>query len=110
MLFSFDQLKTLIAAIVYRHANSNGHILCVELFQGAMKLPYSDPIVVSHNGRGPGAIAIDCEMVGGGDDGTLDLCALVCLIDEDENVIFHTYVRPQIPVTNYRYLYALYRP
>ena len=49
-------------------------------------------------------------MVGGGDDGTLDLCALVCLIDEDENVIFHTYVRPQIPVTNYRYLYALYRP
>lgn len=70
---------------------------------GTMKLPYSDPIVVSHNGRGPGAIAIDCEMVGGGDDGTLDLCALVCLIDEDENVIFHTYVRPQIPVTNYRY-------
>ena len=68
------------------------------------------PIVVSHNGRGPGAIAIDCEMVGGGDDGTLDLCALVCLIDEDENVIFHTYVRPQIPVTNFRYLYALYRP
>nr|POE83217.1 rna exonuclease 4 [Quercus suber] len=32
-----------------------------------------------------------CEMVGGGDDGTLDLCALVCLIDEDVNVIFHTY-------------------
>ncbi|KAK7856299.1 rna exonuclease 4, partial [Quercus suber] len=31
-----------------------------------------------------------CEMVGGGDDGTLDLCALVCLIDEDVNVIFHT--------------------
>ena len=55
-------------------------------------------------GRGPEAIAIDCEMVGGGSDGTLDLCGRVCLIDEDENLIFHTYVQPQIPVTNYRYL------
>ncbi|PSR94799.1 RNA exonuclease [Actinidia chinensis var. chinensis] len=54
-------------------------------------------------GRGPEAIAIDCEMVGGGSDGTLDLCGRVCLIDEDENLIFHTYVQPQIPVTNYRY-------
>ncbi|XP_021280597.1 RNA exonuclease 4 isoform X4 [Herrania umbratica] len=27
----------------------------------------------------------------------------VCLVDEDENLIFHTYVRPQIPVSNYRY-------
>ncbi|KAJ1411161.1 Zinc finger C2H2-type [Sesbania bispinosa] len=51
----------------------------------------------------PGAIAIDCEMVGGGSDGSLELCARVCLIDEDENLIFHTYVRPQLPVTNYRY-------
>ncbi|PON52862.1 Exonuclease/helicase-like [Trema orientale] len=53
--------------------------------------------------RGPEAVAIDCEMVGGGDDGSLDLCARVCLIDEDENLLFHTYVQPQIPVTNYRY-------
>ncbi|KAF8392486.1 hypothetical protein HHK36_022828 [Tetracentron sinense] len=51
----------------------------------------------------PEAVAIDCEMVGGGSDGSLDLCARVCLINEDENVIFHTYVHPQIPVTNYRY-------
>ncbi|KAL7198820.1 hypothetical protein ACSBR2_021171 [Camellia fascicularis] len=56
----------------------------------------------SHN-RGLEAVAIDCEMVGGGSDGTLDLCARVCLIDEDEKLIFHTYVEPQIPVTDYRY-------
>uniref|UniRef100_A0A2N9GWC4 C2H2-type domain-containing protein n=1 Tax=Fagus sylvatica TaxID=28930 RepID=A0A2N9GWC4_FAGSY len=68
-----------------------------------MKLPYSDPTVVNHNGGGPEAIGIDCEMVGGGDDGSLDLCVRVCLIDEDENVIFHTYVHPQIPITNFRY-------
>ncbi|AES67875.1 putative exoribonuclease II transcription factor C2H2 family [Medicago truncatula] len=51
----------------------------------------------------PRAIAMDCEMVGGGSDGSLELCARVCLVDEDENLIFHTYVKPQIPVTNYRY-------
>ncbi|XWS36267.1 hypothetical protein CRYUN_Cryun20dG0070600 [Craigia yunnanensis] len=28
---------------------------------------------------------------------------LGCLVDEDENLILHTYVRPQIPVTDYRY-------
>lgn len=54
--------------------------------------------------RGPEAIAMDCEMVGGGSDGSLDLCARVCLIDEDEKLLFHAYVEPPIPVTNYRYL------
>ncbi|OMO77791.1 Exonuclease [Corchorus capsularis] len=49
------------------------------------------------------AIALDCEMVGGGIDGSIDLCARVCLVDEDENLIFHTYVQPQGPVSNYRY-------
>ncbi|MBA0832007.1 hypothetical protein Goarm_016424 [Gossypium armourianum] len=28
---------------------------------------------------------------------------LLCLVDEAENIILHTYVQPQIPVTNYRY-------
>ncbi|MCL7037223.1 hypothetical protein MKW94_027862, partial [Papaver nudicaule] len=41
--------------------------------------------------RLPEAIALDCEMVGGGSDGTLNLCARVCLIDENENVVFHAY-------------------
>lgn len=50
------------------------------------------------------AVAIDCEMVGGGSDCSLDLCARVCLVDEDEKLIFHTYVLPQILVTDYRYL------
>ncbi|GFP97863.1 rna exonuclease 4 [Phtheirospermum japonicum] len=65
-----------------------------------------DPPVNSENGdlsRHPKAVALDCEMVGGGSDGSLDLCARVCLIDEDEKPIFHTYVQPQIPVTDYRY-------
>ncbi|KAJ9152636.1 hypothetical protein P3X46_026183 [Hevea brasiliensis] len=53
--------------------------------------------------RGPQVVALACKMVGGGSDGSLDLCGRVCLIDENENIIFHTYVKPPIPVTNYRY-------
>eukprot|EP01018_Ginkgo_biloba_P026006 Gb_27969 [translate_table: standard] len=49
------------------------------------------------------AVSLDCEMVGGGQDGSLDLCGRVCLVDEEENLLFHTYVKPQLPITNYRY-------
>ncbi|KAL5720246.1 hypothetical protein ACHQM5_012927 [Ranunculus cassubicifolius] len=42
-------------------------------------------------------------MVGGGSDEKLNMCVRVCLIDEGENVIFHTYVKPILAVTNYRY-------
>ena len=55
-------------------------------------------------GRRREAVAMDCEMVGGGSDGSLNVCARVCLVDEDENLLLHTYVQPQIPVTDYRYL------
>ncbi|KAL2942589.1 RNA exonuclease 4 [Bienertia sinuspersici] len=48
------------------------------------------------------AVAMDCEMVGGGSDGTLNLCGRVCLIDENEDILFHAYVQPQIPITDYR--------
>jgi hypothetical protein len=53
----------------------------------------------SYGGR---AVAMACKMVGGGSDGSLDICARVCLIGEDENVIFQTYVKPTTTVTNYR--------
>ncbi|KAJ7543802.1 hypothetical protein O6H91_09G053000 [Diphasiastrum complanatum] len=52
--------------------------------------------------RRSSAIAIDCEMVGGGRDGFVDLCARVCIVDENENVLLNTHVRPPVPVTNYR--------
>ncbi|KAI3871001.1 hypothetical protein MKX03_003446 [Papaver bracteatum] len=60
--------------------------------------------------RGPQAFALGCKMVGGGSDGTLDLCARVCLIDEHARVIFQTYVKPLIAVTNYRYETTGVRP
>ena len=48
------------------------------------------------------AISLGCEMVGGGHDGSLDLCAKLCLVDEEEKLLFYTYVKPQLPVTSYR--------
>lgn len=48
-------------------------------------------------------VALGCKMVGGGSDGSLDLCGRVCLTDEYENIVFQTYVKPLLPVTNYRY-------
>ncbi|XP_058088105.1 RNA exonuclease 4-like isoform X2 [Magnolia sinica] len=57
----------------------------------------------SMRSQGPQVVALGCKMVGGGSDGSLDLCGWVCVIGEDEKIIFHTYVKPQIPVTNYRY-------
>ncbi|XP_020089248.1 uncharacterized protein LOC109710870 [Ananas comosus] len=52
--------------------------------------------------QGLQVVALACKMVGGGSDGSLDLCARVCLVGEDESIVFHTYIKPQIPVTNYR--------
>ncbi|XP_055805767.1 RNA exonuclease 4-like [Solanum dulcamara] len=61
------------------------------------------------NSRGR-VVALACKMVGGGSDGSLDLCARVCLIDEHERMLFHSYIKPNIPVTNYRYEMTGIRP
>lgn len=52
---------------------------------------------------GGGAIALGCKMVGAGTDGSLDVCARVCVVDDQEKVLFETFVKPLIPVTQYRY-------
>lgn len=48
------------------------------------------------------AVALDCEMVGGGKDGSESLCARICVVDEKGSVLLHTFVRPNQPVTDYR--------
>eukprot|EP00249_Psilotum_nudum_P005573 c19026_g1_i1 orf=97-1203(+) len=55
------------------------------------------------SGNPQGAVALDCVMVGGGQDGSLDLCARVCVVDECDNVLLLTYVQPQLPITDYRF-------
>ncbi|CAN6691116.1 unnamed protein product [Malus baccata var. baccata] len=59
---------------------------------------------------GTQVVALACKMVGGGSDGSLDLCAKVCLTDEYDNIMFRSYVMPLIPVTNYRYETTGIRP
>jgi DNA polymerase III epsilon subunit-like protein len=49
-------------------------------------------------------------MVGAGSDGTLDVCARVCVIDEQENILFEAFVKPLLPVTQYRYETTGIRP
>ncbi|KAJ8544962.1 hypothetical protein K7X08_017545 [Anisodus acutangulus] len=72
------------------------------------KLGIQDDLRIE-NSRGT-VVALSCKMVGGGIDGSLDLCARVCLIDEHERIIFHSYVAPNLPVTNYRYETTGIRP
>lgn len=73
-------------------------------------LGIQDNMRIDNGRRGPQVVAVACKMVGGGSDGSLDLCARVCLIDEYENILFHSYIKPQIPVTNYRYETTGIRP
>ncbi|XP_068663780.1 uncharacterized protein [Aristolochia californica] len=80
-----------------------GHAQVNFLENNLESVDHAQLIAANHNNESPKAVAMDCEMVGGGSDGTLDICGRVCLIDEDENVIFHSYVIPQIPITNYRH-------
>ena len=55
-----------------------------------------------HSGRHPGAIAIDCEMVGVGPRGSRDLLARVSIVNAYGHVIYDKYVRPSERVTDYR--------
>lgn len=67
-----------------------------------INIPTENEIYNNRRTHGLQVVALACKMVGGGNDGSLDLCGRVCLVDEDENIIFQTYVKPKIPVTNYR--------
>ncbi|RWR85589.1 RNA exonuclease 4-like protein [Cinnamomum micranthum f. kanehirae] len=75
-----------------------------------MNIPTENEMYHNRRTQGPQVVALACKMVGGGNDGSLDLCAKVCLVDEDENIIFQTNVKPKIPVTNYRYETTGIRP
>lgn len=47
-------------------------------------------------------LAIDCEMVGVGDDGRRSIVARVSIVDWHGNVVMDAYVKPTEPVTDYR--------
>lgn len=47
-------------------------------------------------------VAIDCEMVGVGPDGTRSALARICVVNNDGGVLIDQYVQPQEKVTDYR--------
>ncbi|KAK6780478.1 hypothetical protein RDI58_022662 [Solanum bulbocastanum] len=53
------------------------------------------------NIRSQEVVAIGCVMAG--DDWSQELRARVCLVDEDEKIIFQTHILPPTPVADYRY-------
>ncbi|VVB09363.1 unnamed protein product [Arabis nemorensis] len=69
-----------------------------------------NPTIDNTSSKSPRVVTLSCKMVGGGSDGSVDLCARVCITDESENVIFHTYMKPTKHVTNYRYETTGIRP
>lgn len=111
-----------ISETIHKYIIKPTNIFNINFFQSAhcyvqgttgrfANLGIRDNLTIS-GARGPQVVALACKMVGGGSDGSLDLCARVCLIDEHENIIFHSYVKPPIPVTNCRlvsYNYFFYR-
>ena len=61
---------------------------CTLLRVQARSLSWGNKRIQAEKSGPASAIALDYEMVGGGWDGSLDLCARVCFVDEEENVIF----------------------
>ncbi|GAB4817053.1 hypothetical protein N2152v2_004099 [Parachlorella kessleri] len=55
-------------------------------------------------------LAIDCEMVGVGPDGTRSALARVCVVNSVGNVVLDSYVRPLEAVTDYRTKVSGIRP
>uniref|UniRef100_A0A453DXS4 RNA exonuclease 4 n=1 Tax=Aegilops tauschii subsp. strangulata TaxID=200361 RepID=A0A453DXS4_AEGTS len=72
--------------------------------------PPSAPTAPHASSPAGGAVALGCKMVGGGSDGTLDVCARVCVVDEHEAILYESFVKPLIPVTHYRYESTGIRP
>ncbi|CAO2174296.1 unnamed protein product [Urochloa humidicola] len=64
----------------------------------------------SSGGGGARALALGCKMVGAGSDGSLDVVARVCVVDEQERIVYESFVKPLIPVTHYRYETTGIRP
>ncbi|KAF0898944.1 hypothetical protein E2562_012647 [Oryza meyeriana var. granulata] len=87
---------------------SRGCALCLDVLPAAGALrSHSCPKAPQPLG---GVLALGCKMVGAGSDGSLDVCARVCVVDEQECVVFESFVKPQIPVTHYRYETTGIRP
>ena len=68
------------------------------------------PMPTGRNTALTDTIAMDCEMVGVGDDGKRSILARVSVVNEDGNVVLDTFVAPTEPVADYRTRVSGVRP
>jgi RNA exonuclease 4 len=64
----------------------------------------------SKSGLEGGVVAMDCEMVGVGPDGSRSILARVSIVDWQCNVLFDTFVKVEEKVTDYRTFISGVRP
>ncbi|KAG8053681.1 hypothetical protein GUJ93_ZPchr0001g29433 [Zizania palustris] len=87
-----------------------GCLICLDILPTAAALGSHSCLRINPKAPLGGVLALGCKMVGAGSDGSLDVCARVCVVDEQERVLFESFVKPQIPVTHYRYETTGIRP
>lgn len=66
-----------------------------EWLSSADPLPHSDSSLTKH-------LALDCEMVGVGEDGKESILAEVAIVNTHGTCVYHSYVKPTEFVTNWR--------
>lgn len=58
------------------------------------------------NDTGNDIVSIDCEMVGAGSNGSIDILARVSIVNRRGHILMDKYVKPTQPVTDYRTKYS----
>ncbi|XGW09554.1 hypothetical protein V3C99_011663 [Haemonchus contortus] len=78
----------------------------------ASKRGHDIPVVVHDKTQGDAThvIALDCEYVGGGTDGSDDLLARVSIVNEEGKIVYDKYVKPRERVTDFRTSVSGIRP
>jgi len=51
-------------------------------------------------------VSLDCEMVGCGAKGRISVLARCSIVDYEGEVVYDSYIKPMMPVTDYRYKYS----
>ncbi|CAD6196971.1 unnamed protein product [Caenorhabditis auriculariae] len=83
-----------------------------EAEEGSKKPAYDIPVVLKDETRGEptAVIALDCEYVGGGSDGSTDLLARISIVNDKGEIVYDKFVKPTEKVTDFRTVVSGVRP
>ncbi|CAI5443336.1 unnamed protein product [Caenorhabditis angaria] len=73
---------------------------------------YDIPVLIKDDeiGEATQLMALDCEYVGGGNEGNIDILARVSIVNDKGKIVYDKYVRPTEKVTDYRTQVSGIRP